>query len=182
MRSIKAVMQDAALARWGRMTDHQREIAQEFYEAIEGWRDGFLTLQDVLDITHSWYIRSQIIAATSNDHPLWRDIMNFCDAYWKATRGPGIETRHGWFSEEEIQQHGGKIIEVFDRETNLVEIAAVFPTSYEKGIDGKIDKERPIYGQAPKLHPDPRDIPHQKIKPAGFDFWMNDLTRTDGLK
>ena len=164
------------------MTPHQRDLANRFYGSIDAWRAGEITLRDVMDENPSSYIRGQIIEATSPYHPLFGDIMKFLDAEIAMTRGPGIQTRHGWFTEEELASYGGKIVEVVDEESGLIEEAIAWPTQYEIGIDGKPNKDRPIYGKKPSTRPEQNPL-FIRRRPNGYDLWNDpDLTQLDGIE
>lgn len=171
MRSMRTAVGERAAKLRARMTDEQRAILDDFYEAVQGWHDGLLDLAGAMQVTVSGYVRCQCVQATSPEHPLYPLINEFMDAIWQMSRGPGLMTRHGFLPEHEIQEQGGKLVEVWDEFENEMTWGIAWPTSFEMTIDGKKDPNRPIYGKPPKLRPGPEDLPPERITPKGYDVW-----------
>jgi hypothetical protein len=171
---MRQVIGERAARLRAQMSDGQTQILADFYQAVEGWRDGLLDLEGAMAETISGYVRCQCIQATSPEHPLYATIIEFLDAIWALNRGPGLMTRHGFLPEDEIQAQGGKLVEVWDEFANDMTWGIAWPTSYEMTIDGKKDVNRPIYAKPPKLRPDPQDLPAARVTPKGYETWNPD--------
>lgn len=145
---------DMAIRREGALTEQQKEWRQKFFDAIEMWKNGEIGLRAVDELTGGGYIRHQIMMTMTHDHPMWDDVQRYFEADKRRVRGDGIQTAQGWFTREELESKGGKLVDDMDEETGEIGYYVVFPTGYLTGIDGKPDKNSPIYGAPPKKKPD----------------------------
>jgi len=149
MKSLAKVIDEMAAERNALMTEKQKELRQQFIDLLELWKDGEMGLADITRIIPP-YIQFQVFRSVQKSHESWSLMMEFFNAEVERVRGDGIQTVHGFFSREEIESHGGRLVETINEYTDEIERVVEFPTGYGVGIDGKPDRSIPIYGSRMK--------------------------------
>lgn len=122
-------------------TEKQEAMIADFYETLEGWRDGALPLSEAVKLTGDGWLRNQIVRKTTPGSDRWNLAMRFLDAVMVSqmtTDTIAFYTDHGWFTEREIREIGGDIQFKPDPSTGEIMVQAIrLPLAYENG--------RPVY-------------------------------------
>lgn len=136
------------------LSQSQQEKAEFFYEVLQLWKDGEYSIAQVEELTWGGYVRFKICQFTPPSHAMFETMQEFFEAQIKNNRNSqrGVQTNHGWVSEEMAQLMDGKLSEEFDPATGEVHYELVWPTGYAMGLDGKPDMSHPIYGSGPKKY------------------------------
>ena len=172
MRSIRDILADANATRAHNLTSNQKELVENFYTVLAEWDAGNLTLAQAETASGTPYQRFMMMMSTSPNSPEWALMQRFFDAVILRDRGAGVVTSSGWISEERIKSHQGRIVDVVDPD-GVVRQAAVFPTEYGVGLDGKPDPFLPIYGNEPdKWNAD--NFPVESTNPDGYMEWHDE--------
>lgn len=169
MRRLGDVLDEKIRSKHLELTDQQRRMLADYYRDIRAWKAQEMSLSEVMERSQSGWLRMQFMMHTPRDHEMYEDMMTLIDAIWRKQRGPGVETPQGWLTEEMVKSHGGRLVEVVDPETGMIDLAPVYPTSFGRNMDGTPDKSNPIYSTAPRRYTPPVERPIRRS--AGYEEW-----------
>lgn len=147
MPSVRQIMERTVRERHLKASENQRALMVDFFEVVQAWRDGDLTLGQVRTLTGDAFLRAMVISITPMSHPLYGDAMRMLDLLIASepAHEPRYFTKHGWFTKSDIEAAGGRVIDVaVDGDTGEIRQKIQFPL----GFDHNGNKIWPSNGRA----------------------------------
>lgn len=122
-----------ARARYAKATPRQKALRDEFFYVVAEWNAGRLTPDQVRALTGDGFLRAMALSITPNDHPMYAEAMAMLDLLIETDKGNSDRyfTKHGWFSQAEIDAAGGRVLDETDQETGEVTYRIQFPVGFD---------------------------------------------------
>lgn len=131
-------MTQAATERYAKATPKQREVAQNFYEVVEAYTAGDLTLEQAHNLTGDGWLRASVMRITAPDHPQYQNAMKFFDDLIAWREPDLIKTKHGWFSENDLTEEHGRMVRVLNEDTGEIRDVLQWSPGVNKATEERI--------------------------------------------
>lgn len=108
-RSLRDILGDLAATRLGNASEKQKQVAGEFYEIVESWARGMITLEQARELTGDGWLRAMVMGITPFNHPSYQDAHAFItEIAHEDAKDLGFDTNHGWISFKDLEEAGGR--------------------------------------------------------------------------
>lgn len=150
--SAREVITKMANKRYAAATAKQKQTADEFYEVVGAFAAKQITVEQADQLTGDGWLRAMVLSITPPDHPRYRDAMKMLDgiiALNDRRNGERFFTSHGWFSQQDLDEHGARLFVETDVSTGEMRQVIQFPSGVNPNTGERMwpDRRQKIEGE-----------------------------------
>jgi hypothetical protein len=132
MQPTAEIMNRMALDRRTKATQNQKKIQEDFFVVVKAWKERQITLAQVRTLTGDGFLRAMVMSITPTNHPQYQDAMRMLDLLIASAPAaqPRYFTKHGWFTQADIDNAGGRVIDSVDSD-GVITQRIQFPIGFD---------------------------------------------------
>lgn len=139
IRSSAEVIDAMASDRYAKASDKQRRTAQEFYEVVEAWANGNLSLDQADELSGDGWLRAMCLSITPSTHPQYKNAMRLLDLLIERQGNETrFKTKNGWFTQQDIDDHNGRRFKEVVEGTGEIREVIQFPVGINPNTGERI--------------------------------------------